>query len=65
MMVLAIALIGMAVGANHMYEKASVKGLGYKNVEMIISTFGSLGSYWLAINKLQLANRHSMPYGLT
>ncbi len=36
--VLAIALIGMADAANYMYEKASVKGVGYKNVEMIIST---------------------------
>ena len=32
--VLAIALIGMAGAANYMYEKASVKGVGYKNVEM-------------------------------
>jgi len=36
--VLAIALVGMAGAANYMYEKASVKGVGYKNVEMIIST---------------------------
>src|SRR5512137_779180 len=36
--VLAIALIGMTGAANYMYEKASVKGVGYKNVEMIIST---------------------------
>jgi opacity protein-like surface antigen len=36
--VLAIALIGMASAANYMYEKASVKGVGYKNVEMIMST---------------------------
>ncbi|MDD4161615.1 MAG: hypothetical protein PHW87_03955 [Methanothrix sp.] len=35
---LAIALIGMAGAANYMYEKASVKGVGYKNVEMIVST---------------------------
>ena len=28
----------MADAANYMYEKASVKGVGYKNVEMIIST---------------------------
>ncbi len=33
-----MALIGMASAANYMYEKASVKGVGYKNVEMIIST---------------------------
>jgi len=36
--IIAIALIGMAGAANYMYEKASVKGVGYKNVEMIIST---------------------------
>ena len=36
--VLAIALVGLAGAANYMYEKASVKGVGYKNVEMIIST---------------------------
>jgi len=36
--VLAIALIGMSSAANYMYEKASVKGVGYKNVEMIVST---------------------------
>jgi hypothetical protein len=38
-LVLAAAiLVGMAGAANYMYEKASVKGVGYKNVEMIIST---------------------------
>jgi hypothetical protein len=36
--VLAIVLVGMAGAANYMYEKASIKGVGYKNVEMIIST---------------------------
>jgi hypothetical protein len=36
--VLVIAFVGMAGAANYMYEKASVKGVGYKNVEMIIST---------------------------
>jgi hypothetical protein len=38
LVVTVIALIGMAGAANYMYEKASVKGVGYKNVEMIIST---------------------------
>ena len=33
-----MAMLGMAGAANYMYEKASVKGVGYKNVEMIIST---------------------------
>jgi hypothetical protein len=36
--VLAVALVGMAGAANYMYEKATVKGVGYKNVEMIISS---------------------------
>lgn len=36
--VLIVALVGIAGAANYMYEKASVKGVGYKNVEMIVST---------------------------
>jgi len=36
--IIAMALVGMAGAANYMYEKASVKGVGYKNVEMIVST---------------------------
>ena len=36
--IIAMAVVGMAGAANYMYEKASVKGVGYKNVEMIIST---------------------------
>jgi hypothetical protein len=38
LLIIAVALVGMAGAANYMYEKASVKGVGYKNVEMIIST---------------------------
>src|SRR5512144_2457481 len=38
LVIIAIALVGMAGAANYMYEKASVKGVGYKNVEMIVST---------------------------
>jgi hypothetical protein len=38
LLVLAMAIISMAGAANYMYEKASVKGVGYKNVEMIVST---------------------------
>ena len=34
MAVMVVALIGMAGAANYMYEKASVKGVGYKNVEI-------------------------------
>jgi len=33
-----MALVGMASAANYMYEKATIKGVGYKNVEMIVST---------------------------
>jgi len=33
-----MALFGMAGAANYMYEKANVKGVGYKNVETIIQT---------------------------
>ena len=36
--ILAITLVANAGASNYMYEKASVKGVGYKNVEMIIST---------------------------
>jgi len=38
LVIIAMAIVGMAGAANYMYEKASVKGVGYKNVEMIIST---------------------------
>jgi hypothetical protein len=38
LLIIAMALVGMAGAANYMYEKASVKGVGYKNVEMIVST---------------------------
>ncbi len=38
LVIIAMAAVGMAGAANYMYEKASVKGVGYKNVEMIIST---------------------------
>ena len=38
LVVIAMALVGMASAANYMYEKATIKGVGYKNVEMIVST---------------------------
>ncbi|MDM7913423.1 MAG: hypothetical protein QUS09_10025 [Methanotrichaceae archaeon] len=38
LVIIAMALVGMAGAANYMYEKASVRGVGYKNVEMIVST---------------------------
>jgi hypothetical protein len=43
LVILAIALVGMAGAANYMYEKSSVKGVGYKNVEMIVSTQEGFG----------------------
>jgi hypothetical protein len=36
--ILAVAGAGLVDAANYFYEKASVKGIGYKNVEMIVST---------------------------
>jgi len=38
LLVLGMALVGMAGAANYMYEKANIKGVGYKNVEIIIQT---------------------------
>jgi hypothetical protein len=38
LVIIAMAVVGMAGAANYMYEKASIKGVGYKNVEMIVST---------------------------
>ncbi|MBN1234429.1 MAG: hypothetical protein JW999_00075 [Methanotrichaceae archaeon] len=38
LVLLAIALAGATSAANYMYEKTSMKGVGYKNAEMIIST---------------------------
>ena len=38
LVIIAMALVGMAGAANYMYEKASIKGVGYKNVETIVST---------------------------
>ncbi len=47
LVIIAMALVGMAGAANYMYEKASVKGVGYKNVEMIVSTqWGFAGQSW-------------------
>jgi hypothetical protein len=37
-LVVMMSMMGLACSANYMYEKASVKGMGYKNVEMIVST---------------------------
>jgi len=40
--VLFMVFVGMAGAANYMYEKATVKGVGYKNVETIIQTQAGL-----------------------
>lgn len=45
LLIIAMALVGMAGAANYMYEKATVKGVGYKNVEIIAQTaYGFAGS---------------------
>ena len=36
--VIAMTLVSMAGAANYMYEKSSVKGVGYRSLEMVIST---------------------------
>ncbi len=36
--VLVMALVGISGAANYMYEKSSVKGVGYRSLEMVIST---------------------------
>jgi len=38
LVVIAMAMVGMAGAANYMYEKSSVKGVGYRSLEMVIST---------------------------
>jgi hypothetical protein len=38
LVIIVLAIVATAGAANYMYEKASVKGVGYKNVEMIVST---------------------------
>ncbi len=38
LLVIGVALVGMVGAANYMYEKATIKGVGYKNVESIIQT---------------------------
>jgi hypothetical protein len=35
---IAIMLFGLAGAANYMYEKSSIKGVGYRNLEIVIST---------------------------
>jgi len=36
--VIIMAVVGMAAAANYMYEKSSIKGVGYRSLEIVIST---------------------------
>jgi len=36
--IIVLVFVGMAGAANYMYEKSSVKGVGYRNLEIVIST---------------------------
>mgnify|MGYP001768613448 FL=1 len=38
LVIIAVLIVGMAGAANYMYEKASVKGVGYRTQEIIVST---------------------------
>jgi hypothetical protein len=38
LVVMAMAVIGMASAANYMYEKSSIKGVGYRSLEIVVST---------------------------
>lgn len=42
--IIAVLIIGIADPQNYMYEKASVKGAGYKNVEMVSGSYGFSGA---------------------
>jgi hypothetical protein len=42
LLVACIALVGMTTAANYMYEKSNIKGVGYKNSEIIIQTQAGL-----------------------
>ena len=41
--IIAVALMGTVSAANYMYEKSSVKGVGYRNLEIVISTQSGFG----------------------
>jgi hypothetical protein len=55
---LAAALIEMAASANYMHEKASVKGIGYKNVEPVVSTWTGFNGQKLIEKEYQIRQRH-------
>jgi len=59
--IIAIALIGMAGAANYMYEKASVKGVGYKNVEMIVQT--QMGTGGKEVHTTEFNDVYQIPGG--
>jgi hypothetical protein len=59
--VLVMALIGVAGAANYMYEKASVKGVGYKNVEIIMQTqYGFSEKY---VHSIEFIDDYPIPPG--
>ena len=60
LLIIGMALVGMAGAANYMYEKATVKGVGYKNVEIIIQTqYGLDGNKLVAeVNGNPVLNNH-------
>ena len=58
LVIIAMALVGMAGAANYMYEKASVKGVGYKNVEMIISTQSGFNGAKAGREGVRVGQRH-------
>jgi hypothetical protein len=51
----------MAGAANYMYEKASVKGVGYKNVEMIIQT--QVGTSSKEVHTTEFNDDYQIPAG--
>ncbi|OPX79191.1 MAG: hypothetical protein A4E45_00833 [Methanosaeta sp. PtaB.Bin039] len=72
---LVISLIGAASAANYMYEKANIKGVGYKNVEVIISTQHGFngaklvekesGSGNVILQKMELEAERQLMYPMT
>ncbi|MHC1631979.1 MAG: hypothetical protein ACXQT4_06840 [Methanotrichaceae archaeon] len=73
LLIIGMALVGMAGAANYMYEKATIKGVGYKNVETIIQTQSGLngnklvekesGSGNVIIEKTEIEADRSTPTG--
>ena len=38
LVMLAMVLVGVSGAANYMYEKSTIKGVGYRKMEMVIQT---------------------------